>query len=390
MTIDFELNNFQFSDICYTVLMARFCDKIKLPYKMMACMHKYDGRFEDIVSPYEVSWGIYVPNPKGDALFIEDFGEQSNIYELAGSLSGTDVIIFDPRKPEPYQVIKYPEGDYRKNTITHRSEVVLSDDKKFEYRFINDYTYKGQQKSSINDVISNQFRNVNLYTNARFSGMVNYMDIYSEEIAPPFKSMEELQNFINELGRIDSFWKLYIKGYHKGGMSKFLYDEYDFREIEIDSFKLSQDGEIEDNDTSSFHFRIEFKANGVIDKTSNDTQLVMNLGRLITEQYQLSNYKVNERFGHVYNSTLRMLTWDINVELPKGYKCVNLADFNQQFENEAGIFRTEIVESEGKLLLKVTKIYKASFLPKEKWLEMVTYLQQAASYYNKKLLLEKK
>ncbi len=388
LTNNDELNENQFSDMSYAVLMARFCDAIKLPYKMMACMHRYDGKFENIISPYEITWGLYIPNKKGEDVFITSYDKKSNIYELFGSLSGSDILIFNPATLDPSEVIQYPAVDYKRNTLEQHLEVVLSDDPKFEYRFINTYTCKGQQKYAISDHIIGQFRNVDLYTPARFSGMVNYQDIYNEDLS--FKTMKSYLNLLKELNRVDSFWKLTIKEYRKGQMLVYLYDEYHFREIEIDSFKLHQGGDYTDNDTAIYGFNIEFKANGIIDKTSSDSMLVMNLGKMISEQYQLSNYKINERLSDVYTSNQRKFTWDIEIELPKNYKCINLDDFKQNFENQAGIFKSEVTEKDGKLVLKVTKIYKTNYLPKEKWVEMVNYLHEAASFFNKKLLLEKK
>ena len=388
LTNNDDLNENQFSDMAYAVLLARFCDKIKLPYKMMACMHGYDGKFEDVISPYEVTWGLYIPNKTGDNLYITSYAKESNIYEQFGSLSGSDLLIFNPKSTDPYEVIKYPVVDYKRNSLKHYSEIVLSDDKSYEYSFVNKYTYTGQQKYSISDEIISQFRHIDLYTPARFSGWVNYNEIYSDEIS--FKSFDAYQNLIKELDRVDSFWKIYIKQYHKGKMENFLYDEYHFKKIEIDSFRVFEDGNFTDDDTAEYSFKVEFKANGLLDKTSSDSIMVLNLGRLISEQYQLSNYKVNERFGDVYNSNRRYFTWDINIELPKNYRCINLADFNQSFENEAGVFTTEVDEKDGKLIMKVTKIYKVNYLPRDKWMEMVNYLHEAASYFNKRLLLEKK
>jgi hypothetical protein len=378
------LNDNQFSDMAYAVLMARFCDKLGLPCQMIAGMHSYDGRFEDIISPYELTWGLHATNKKGKEVWITSYSEKSNIYQLFGSLSGSDIIAFNPKNTDPYQVLKYPSEDRERNVVTQKSEITLSDDPAYEYRIVNNYSYSGQQKTSIDADIINQFRYTDLYTNAPFTGMVNLWDIYSKETYN-----NQYKVLIKEISRIDSFWRLYIKGYHKAGMTKFLYSEYHFRDIEIDSFRVFENGEFKDDESAPYGFKVEFKANGLLGKTA-DSLLVLNLGKMITEQYQLSNYKVNERYGDVYNSNIRSLNWEVKIELPKGYTCLNLADFNKSFENEAGIFKTEVVEKDGGLVMKVTKLYKVNFLPKEKWMEMVNFLHEAASFYNKKLLLEKK
>ena len=76
--------------------------------------------------------------------------------------------------------------------------------------------------------------------------------------------------------------------------------------------------------------------------------------------------------------------------LIKGYECVNLEDFNVSFENEAGKFTCTAILKDGKIELTMKKTYKSHFLPKDKWMEMVQFLQIAQETFGKKLLLSKK
>ena len=118
--------------------------------------------------------------------------------------------------------------------------------------------------------------------------------------------------------------------------------------------------------------------------------IVLNLGKLMTEQYQLSDYNVEERISDVYNSNLKEIHWNNSIDIPEGYECINLDDFNTTFENAAGIFKTTASIEEGKIVFKIEKTYKEHYLPKENWMDMVNFLHTAERVFMKKLLLKKK
>lgn len=387
LTNNDDLNSFEFSDMAYAVILARFCDKLGIKYKMMATLPAYEGKWEDVISPYEITWGIYITGARKDDIYITDYTKQGNIYTLSGDLANTDIILFDAKKPLPPEIVKYPEPGYDRNMMIVNSDVMLSDDHQYDYHFTNEYTFKGHQKYVINDYISHQFRTERLRTNAPYYAFVNFWEVYNMSDYSGYGGGEK---FSTEQYRLDSSYNLYINDYYKMGMYQYLYDEYDFRNMEIDSFRVYDDGSFPDDEASNYGFKLEFKAGNVLLKTISDSVKILNLGMFISSQYDLSNYKVYDRKTNVHVSDLRELQWNSSIELPAGYKCVNLSDFNCNFENEAGIFKAEVQEVDGKLQLKITKIYKTHFLPREKWAQMVEFLQMADSYYNKKLLLEKR
>ena len=156
----------------------------------------------------------------------------------------------------------------------------------------------------------------------------------------------------------------------------------------MDSFRIFNSGEYEDNETSDCGFKAEFKVKDVINESGNNL-LVMSLGKLITEQFEISNYKSNERQTNINIASQRQFNWKLNIELPKGFKLLNLEDFNKNFDNLAGSFKSIITQKGNTLTLDVTKTYKTNFLSKDKWLELSDYLKQAVIFYEKKLILEK-
>ncbi|MES2617197.1 MAG: hypothetical protein V4613_04920 [Bacteroidota bacterium] len=376
-----EINQWQFSKMNFAVLMARFCDKIKQPYQMIACLHKYEGKWDEIIYPGDISWGIFIENGDKD-LYITSTSKTSNIYSMFGSLDGTDIVVFNPKDKMPPTVRKYPDVGYGDNTVNYVSEVELTDEATLEYHFINNYTFKGLMIDNINDNIAYRFYPEELDTDAGFWGLVNY-GLYNDEI------YRDSGDYMPEFRRINASFGERREESTKESFEYFLYSEYHFDDIKVDSFRIIEGAGYADGPEAECKFKVEFNSESVVEKTNND-YLVMNLGKLITEQMEISNFKRNERMTNVYNSNLKEITWDITVDLPKGYKPVNLNDFICDFKNEAGIFKATIVQVGDQLQIKVTKIYTSHYLPKDKWSEMVTFLKQAVLFYEKKLLLEKK
>ena len=377
-----DLNVWQFGKMDFAVLMARFCDKIKQPYQMMACMHKYSGKWEDLVYPSEINWGIYIKE-NGQEIFISNAYTNSHIYEKYGSLSGTTVVLFDAKLDTKPTTVIYPEVGYDENSVKYESKVELMAEKNgvFNYHFTNEYAFKGAQKDNIDDNISGNFYPSSLYTDAQSYGLVSY-GLYSNEM------FKDSGIFYPEMRRISSSYKSRRQQGKDEDFKAFLFSEYHFPNITLDSFRIIEGEDYADDANGQCRFKVEFNTPDVISRTSSDF-LLLNLGRLITEQLEISNFNNHERYTNYYNSNQKSFYWDIEVDLPTGYKPLNLSDFNSNFENAAGIFNTTIVQDGQMLKIHVEKIYTTNYLPKEQWSDFTTFVRQAVLFYEKRLLLEK-
>lgn len=379
LTNEDKLNNYRFSDMAYAVILGRFSKFLGLKFKMIATLPKYEGEWNQVISPYEITWGIYLPRPQGD-IYITDYSEKSNIFLKDGSLINTDVIVFDPLKLDPHTTVKYPDVPASENLYETYTKATLSSEPGYEYEFVNTYMIHGSHKYSISPNIANQFSTKQLRT-AGFYGLLKYSEVYN------FREFTSDKQFYEEFARLDSFWRLYYKTYYNSQMHADVYEDYSFPDIQFDSTVQINDDDYEDNDTAVYRFRNYFRAAGILMSSDNDSLKILNLGNLITTQYHISNYFKTERQCDVYNTNLRQINYNIEIEIPNGYKPVNLSDFNVDFTNEAGSFKAEAVFENGKIILKVTKIYSFHYLPKDKWPVLVDFLQMTEKYYQKVLIL---
>lgn len=377
-----EINSYQLYNFNYATILGRFCKKIGIKYNLMAALPKYDGNWNDIVSPYDIKWGLYIPDSERD-LYINNFSKKSNIFMRNGNYCNTEIIVFNPENPElPHQVLSYPEVKYDENVTTTETVAELnSEDEEYEYTITNHVSMKGYQKYNISDYISNQFSSIRLRTPNSFWGIVQY-DAYN------FKEFTQKEIF-EEFSRVDSFWSLYLNDYYKSRMLAYLYDEYHFDEIKLDSNIIYNDGDFEDVDSALYGYKVVFRVKGLKNPSMSDSMMVIKLGKLLTEQYYIDNYTAQRRKSDAYNQNQRSYISHIKLKLPEGFTPVNLDRFNVNIDNEAGAFKSETEIKEGYVIMNISKIYKFQILPKDKCNTLVELLQSAENLFERELLLIK-
>lgn len=377
-----KLNYHQFDVFSDVILLARYCQFLKVPFKIIACQPRFNGSWEDVVTPLDFYWGIYIPNEKKD-LFITDFGTGSNIYELKDYLVNTKVLLIDINPSIAVKTIDYPDIKPNSNTLVETLKVSLLNDSALNYAFHINSNYSKFLKYNINDRISNYVYIEELRSQNPFYGYLPY-HIFD------FNSFKDTTDLLPEIRRVNqNFSHLKDKKQSESVLSH-LTREYPLNDITLDSFRLKNNGIFADNYDSSINYNVYFKSKQLIKPTSFPNQFVLNLGSLITTQYDVSDYKMNERLTDVDNRYLRTIIWNIEVELPKGYKPLNINTFKINFKNKAGVFTSHLEEKNNKLIMVVTKEYISYHLPKTEWSEMVDYLYQAMNFVNLDLLLEKK
>ena len=115
----------------------------------------------------------------------------------------------------------------------------------------------------------------------------------------------------------------------------------------------------------------------------------MNIPGLVGSQLQIKNEE-RERTYDINVAYARRLRWVIRFAIPEGYTVEGLQELNQQVENEAGSFSCMAEEKENTVLLTIEKTYKQAKLPKEKWAEMLAFVDAAFNNSFKYVLLKPK
>lgn len=86
----------------------------------------------------------------------------------------------------------------------------------------------------------------------------------------------------------------------------------------------------------------------------------------------------------------KTLTWTISFKIPEGYTAEGLADISKFADNEAGSFSLTAKEENGFVVMNISKVYKQKNIPKDKWQEMLAFIDAAYNSSYKYILLTPK
>lgn len=116
---------------------------------------------------------------------------------------------------------------------------------------------------------------------------------------------------------------------------------------------------------------------------------MINLPGLAANQLQIKKeertrtYDIDLRFPATY-------TWNITFQVPEGYAVEGLAELNKSVDNETGTYSLKAKEEGGSVVLEITKVYKQKLVPKNKWNDMLAFLDAAYNGSFKYILLTPK
>jgi hypothetical protein len=118
-------------------------------------------------------------------------------------------------------------------------------------------------------------------------------------------------------------------------------------------------------------------------------KILLNLTGLMGSQLHITGDE-RIRTKDIYMGYPRKLTWNIRLTVPQGYAIKGLKELNNVIENETGRFSCEAKEENGVVLITIIKQYNQKQLPKEKWNEMLAFVDAAYNQIFKYVLLVQK
>lgn len=118
------------------------------------------------------------------------------------------------------------------------------------------------------------------------------------------------------------------------------------------------------------------------------TNLLVSVPALIGDQLFIPQDE-RQREVDAYMSFPRSIRNIINFTIPDGYKVVGIQNLNMTIDNAAGTFAVQASVENNTLSILVKKIYKSMNVKKEDWPQLVSMLDAAFNFSQKKILLKK-
>lgn len=325
------------------------------------------GKLDDILFDGEIRYVCKVGN---DLYF--NCTDYSNPGELVESLLGSAAyIISEPGKRSNAQEIEpftLPDATAADNTAKQVLNVSL--DKNLASLVVSrTSTYNGISKArEIRDALKFVPYMVDDYKN--YGG-----DPPTENMKPA--AQEEYDKSVRALkDRFKEAKPQFVKEQLQGEFSQ---------KVKLNKFTMVSDGRTPK--TLPLVFTEDFELSGMLRKAGK--KYLVNIPGLVGPQLLI---KKDERTRkHDINvGYARALSWEIKFKVPDGYTVDGLKELNVNVDNEAGAYNCAAEETNGTVILKINKVYKKANLPKEKWTDMLAFVDAAYNNSFKYILLKPK
>lgn len=198
-----------------------------------------------------------------------------------------------------------------------------------------------------------------------------------------------------------------FEGYKKSEQKKLLQRKTDYmanREKKLNEtlkavvsndldLKLEEPKDLKIVQTGRFHDKPEFvytcsaEASGAIKKAGRN--YLVNIGKFIDGQIQLTDEERKERKYDVYHAYARSYAYRIEFTIPDGYQVQGLEKLENNVENATGGFTSSAKVEGNKLIIESNKHYNSNFNKKEDWPLMVKFLDAAYNFTQQQILLRK-
>ena len=326
------------------------------------------GKLKDVLFDNEIRYVIRVD---GKSYF--NCTDHTNPNELVESLLGNDAyLIKEPQKKTGEQEILpvvLPDATEKDNNATFIINTSLNQDMS-TLAVSRKSIYTGLSKARN---ISNYLR----YTPYMLEDWKNYEDNSPTEKMND-RQEEEYSNSVKALkDRFAENKPIYEK--------KLLEGEF-YQKVKFNKFSIESDGRTQKT-KDHLSFTEDFELSGMIRKAGK--KYLVNLSGLVGSQLQIKK-KERIRTNDISIGYACSYNWTINFKVPDGYTVSGLKELNSNIDNEAGTYTCSAAEQNGTVTINVTKVYKKANLPKEKWNDMLAFIDAAYNNYYKYILLTPK
>ena len=157
------------------------------------------------------------------------------------------------------------------------------------------------------------------------------------------------------------------------------------QKVKYKSFAISSDGRTMKK--KDLIYAEGFELPGLVRKAGK--KYLVNVAGLVGSQLQIKKEERTRKYD-INVGYARMLTWTINFKIPDGYTAEGLKEMSMSVDNETGIYTSSAEEQNGMVVLKIKKVYKKAHISKDKWKDMLAFIDAAYNNSFKYILLKPK
>jgi hypothetical protein len=324
------------------------------------------GTMKDVLFDQEIKYATRV-----NGLIYYNATDFSNPDESVESFLGNTGFVIEKPNKKGEQVItevNFPDASFADNNADFVFTSSLNADMN-TLSVSRTSTYKGISKAkNISDALK-----YTLYT------LNDYKYYGGEDPTDKMKSREE-EEYYKSLNAIKESYKESKPIFSKNQLQNEFSNTVKFK-----TFTLASDGRSKTNKNLSF--TEDFELSGMVRKAGK--KFLVNVAGLVGSQLQI---KKEERVrSHDINvGNARSLFWTINFKIPDGYTAEGLKELTTEVTNETGTFASVAEQKDNMVVIKIKKIYKKANFSKDRWQEMLGFVDAAFNNSYKYILLKPK
>ncbi len=335
--------------------------------ELIICVPNTMNGVREILFDTEIRYVIRV-----DGKYYFNCTDHSNPGELVEGLLGSDAweINLPPEKGATVQIkpFKLPDAVANENTADYIINVALTDNQSI-VKVRRQSTFKGISKSRETGIALR-------YTPYMLTDFESYGG------RSPVGTMNSAQS--EEYHKAVKALKEQFARKKEEDVRQELEREYQ-QKVTYKNFEIKSDGRsLEKKDLVYVE---DFELQGMVRKAGK--KLLVNIPGLVGSQLQIKKEE-RERTFDIHVGYARKLHWVIRFAIPEGYAVDGLQELNKQVENEAGLFTCMAEEKDNTIILTIDKIYKKAQLSKDKWADMLAFVDAAYNNSFRYILLKPK
>jgi len=346
----------------FAYVMMEKLKKKGVPAELIVTIDNSTTQMNDVIFGSEIQWLV-----KAKDKYIFNFSSNSNPFEMDEDYLGNEAYTITLGKNPTATAITLP-ATTAENNVSAVNIVATMDENMEKANIVTTSSYKGISKAQTQ-------RAALAYTNVYD---LDYLSYYGEDELDQFsdKRREEIDRLI--MARKEE-WKKRKPVL----MKQELENDYD-NIVSYDNFNLITDGRTFNKQELKY---TETFVLGDLTRKAGKNYLVSVPGLMggqtqVKPEDRQRKYDIDVRYP-------RTFTWDISYTLPAGYTVKGLADLNQNVENETGAFSSKATVEGNVLKLAIKKVYKQTKIKKEDFGKMLTFLDAAYNFSQRRVLLKR-
>lgn len=354
-------NNFYYSDKQFCYLLGQLLSTRKILSEIIVTTPNNLTSPANLLFESELSWCLRVKNK-----YIFRATEHSNLYDVDETMTGNDAYKLPVNAKEQTEAVKI--SDVKSENSKSLFQFFVTVDTSLKWLNVERTTaYTGIQKER-NIYSALRFTPYMFNDSRTFNGPDDYENV-------PEKYMDQV--YQQKKALIDEFKERkpeYMKDQMEGDLGVSV-NYKDFQVVtEGRSFKKP---ELMYKETAQVGEKIR-KAG---------KKLLINLPGLMGGQLQIRKDERTRNFDIDVRHP-RQLKWQINMTIPAGYALEGVEELKTNVDNETGSFITSAKVENNTLTIDIQKIYKQKNISKEKWPQMLEFVDAAYNFTHKLILLK--